>query len=106
MPKTYYYCELCNYMCDTHYFHLTHSVSKEHIKKCNSYKINLLKDEHTLNVFRKILLDETGIDYKKNNDLSDAVIMYLTNYKITFEQIQEIKEKNKNFEISLTNSNN
>ena len=34
MPKTYYYCELCDYVCDTHYFHLTHEGSKEHIKKC------------------------------------------------------------------------
>ena len=103
MPKKYYYCELCDYLCDTNYFHITHDGSKEHITKCNSYKNNLLKDEYTLGVFRKVLLDETGIDYKNNDDLSDAVIMYLSNYKITFEQIQEIREKNKIFEISLNN---
>ena len=36
MPKTYYYCELCDYVCDTHYFHITHDGSKEHIMKCNN----------------------------------------------------------------------
>ncbi len=49
MPKTYYYCELCDYACDTHYFHLTHESSFDHIKKCNNYKNNLLKDEYTKN---------------------------------------------------------
>ena len=105
MPKTYYYCELCDYVCDTHYFHLTHEGSNEHIKKCNSYKNNLLKDDYTLGVFRKVLLDEIGIDYKKNEELCNAVIMYLTNYKITWEQIQKIKEKNKRFEMSLLKDN-
>jgi len=103
MPKTYYYCELCDYICDTYYFHLTHESSKEHIKKCNAYKNNLLKDEYTLGVFRKVLLDETDIDYKKNEELCNAVIMYLTNYKISWEQIQKIKEKNQQFEMSLLN---
>ena len=105
MPKTYYYCELCDYVCDTYYFHLTHEGSKEHIKKCNAYKNNLLKDEYTLGVFRKVLLDEISIDYKKNDELCDAVIMYLTNYKITWEQIQKIKEKNQQFEMSLLKDN-
>ena len=103
MPKTYYYCELCDYICDTHYFHITHDGSKEHIKKCNNYKLNLMKDEYTLGVFHKVLLDETSIDYKNNIDLCDAVIMYLSNYKITIEQIQQIREKNKEFEMSLLN---
>lgn len=104
MPKSYYYCELCDYVCDTYYFHLTHDCSKEHIEKCNSYKSNLIKDDYTLKVFKKILLDETGIEYKKNTNLCDAVIMYLSNYKITMEQIQKIRDKNKEFEINLKNN--
>ena len=109
MPKTYYYCELCDYMCDTHYFHLTHEGSKEHIRKCNMYKNNLLKDEYTLGIFRKVLLDETGTEYKNNDELCNEVIMYLTNYKITWEQIEKIREKNKQFEMQIlrdTNANN
>jgi hypothetical protein len=105
MPRTYYYCELCDYMCDTHYFHLTHEGSKDHIRKCINYKSNLIKDDYTLGVFRKVLLDETGVDYKNNTDLCDAVIMYLSNYKITYEQIQKIKNKNKQFEMSLLKDN-
>ena len=105
MPKTYYYCELCDYMCDTHYFHLTHGGSKDHVRKCNNYKLNLIKDEYTLGVFRKVLLDETGIDYKKNDELCDAIIMYLTNYKITSEQIEKLRDKNKQFEMSLLKDN-
>jgi len=105
MPRTYYYCELCDYMCDTHYFHLTHEGSKDHIRKCINYKSNLIKDDYTLGVFRKVLLDETGVDYKNNTDLCDAVIMYLSNYKITYEQIQKIKNKNNQFEMSLLKDN-
>jgi replication initiation and membrane attachment protein DnaB len=82
-------------MCDTHYFHLTHENSKDHIKKCSLYKKNLLNDEYTLGVFRKVLLDEIGIDYKKTDELCEAVIMYLTNYKITWEQIQQLRNKNR-----------
>lgn len=106
MSKKYYYCELCDYMCDTYYFHITHEKSKEHIEKCNKYKLNLIKDECTINIFKKVLLDETNITYKNNEELCDAVIMYLTNYKITWEQIQKIREKNKEFELSLLKNNN
>lgn len=101
MSKKYYYCELCDYMCDTYYFNITHQGSNEHIKKCEKYKKNLKNDEYTIGSFRKILLDETGIEYKKNDELCDAVVMYLTNYKITFEQIQQIRNKNKEFEMKL-----
>lgn len=104
MSKKYYYCELCDYVCDTYYFHLTHQVSKEHLNKCNRYKQNLKNDEYTLGTFRKILFDETGIEYKKNDDLCDDIIMCLSNYKITIEQIKEIREKNKQFEMSILSS--
>jgi len=101
MPKTYYYCELCDYMCDTHYFHLTHTNSKDHLEKCKKYKDNIIQDEETLNVFRKLLLDETKIEYKNNDELCETVIMYLSNYKLPLEQIQQLKNKNKQFEASL-----
>jgi hypothetical protein len=45
------------------------------------------------------------MDYKKNDQLCDAVIMYLSNYKITYEQIQKIRNKNKQFEMSLLKDN-
>jgi len=101
MPKTYYYCELCDYMSDTHYFHVTHSNSKDHLDKCKKYKDNIIQDEETLNIFRKLLLDETKIEYKNNNELCDTVIMYLSNYKLPFDKIQQLKIKNKQFETSL-----
>ena len=101
MSKKFYYCELCDYVCDTYYFHLTHESSNEHLLKCNKYRLNLIKDEYTLENFRKILLDETNIDYKDNNELCNSVIMYLTNYKITSDQIKQIRDKNKDFENSL-----
>jgi hypothetical protein len=53
----------------------------------------------------KILLDETGIKYKNKEELCNAIIMYLTNYKITYEQIKEIRDKNKEFEMKLINEN-
>ena len=99
MSKKYYYCELCDYMCDTYYFYLSHEGSSIHVNKCIKYRDNLKKDEYTMGVFRKILNDETGIEYKNNDELCDAVIMYLTNYKITFEQIKQLREKNKEFEM-------
>ena len=101
--KKYYYCELCDYICDTYYFHITHENSKEHIEKCNKYKINLIKDKYSIDVFKKILLDETGINYKNDEELCNAVIMYLTNYKITYEQIQQIRDKNKQLEMQIIN---
>lgn len=105
MSKKYYYCELCDYICDTHYFHLTHEGSRDHINKCNKYKKNLINDEYSLGVFRKTLLDETGINYKNNDELCNTIIMYLSNYKITLEQINQIRDKNKQFEMTLINSN-
>jgi hypothetical protein len=88
-------------MCDTHYFHLTHTNSKDHLEKCKKYKDNIIQDEETLNVFRKLLLDETKIEYKNNDELCETVIMYLSNYKLPLEQIQQLKNKNKQFEASL-----
>lgn len=111
MPKTYYYCELCDYMCDTHYFHVTHVSSKDHLNKCKKYKDNIIQDEQTLNVFRKLLLDvsesadETKIEYN-NDELCETVIMCLSNYKLPLEQIQQIKLKNKQFETSIQSDNN
>jgi hypothetical protein len=104
--KKYYFCELCDYMGDTYYFHLTHQNSNSHKNKCSKYKENLKKDEYTLGVFRKILLDETGIEYKSIDELCEAIIMYLTNYKINYDQIKEIRDKNKEFEMKLMNESN
>lgn len=101
MSKKYYYCELCDYMIDTYYFHINHQNSNIHKSKCVMYKENLKKDEYTLDTFSKILLDETGIKYKNKEELCNAIIMYLTNYKITYEQIKEIRDKNKEFELKI-----
>jgi len=103
MSKKYYYCELCDYMCDTYYFHVSHTGSINHMIKCDSYKNNLIKDDNTLEVFRKILKDETNIEYQNNKELCNKVIMYLSNHKLTFEQIKEIKNKNNEFEIKIMN---
>jgi replication initiation and membrane attachment protein DnaB len=104
--KKYYFCELCDYIGDTYYFHLTHQDSSHHKNKCKKYKENLKKDEYTLGLFRKILLDETCIEYKNTDELCEAIIMYLTNYKITYDQIKEIRDKNKEFEMKLINESN
>ena len=97
--KHYYYCEICDYMSDAMFHHCTHLNSNTHLKKCNKYKTQLKSEKEHLNVFAGILKDYLNFTPKNDDELCDKSIELITNYKLPIDKINEIKQRNKEFEM-------
>ena len=97
--KHYYYCEICDYTSDAMFHHCTHLNSNTHIKKCNNYKTQLKSEKEQLKAFADILKDSLNFTSKNDNEICDKTIELITNYKLPIDKINEIKQRNKEFEM-------
>ena len=104
--KCFYYCEICDYMSDAIFHHSTHLNSSIHLKKCNKYKEQLKSEKEHLDAFKGILKEYLNFTPRNEDELCDKSIELITNYKLPIEKINEIKQRNKEFEmIEIKNSN-
>lgn len=102
--KNYYYCELCDYISDSYFQNVTHKSSSKHLIKCSKYKMDLKNDVKTIDEFYKILKEETGVAPKDDNETIDNTIELLSSFKIPIYKINEIRERNKEFEKYINSS--
>lgn len=97
--KHYYYCEICDYTSDAMFHHYTHLNSNIHLKKYNNYKTQLKLDKEHLKAFSTILKDYLNFTAKNDDELCDKSLELITNYKLPIDKINEIKQRNKEFEM-------
>ena len=98
--KLYYYCEICDYTSDAMFHHFTHLSSSIHLKKFNKYKTQLILEKDHLTAFRGILKEHLNFVPINDEELCDKSIELITNYKLPIEKINEIKQRNKEFEMT------
>lgn len=97
--KHYYYCEICDYTSDAMFHHYTHLNSNIHLKNCTKYKTQLKLEKDHLVAFAHILKEYLNFVPKNDDELCEKSIELITNYKLPIDKINEIKQRNKEFEM-------
>jgi hypothetical protein len=99
-----FYCEICDHISTKHYLHSTHDRCSSHIQNCLKYKKELSSKPQEVELLKNVLRQKMNYVPVNINDFTIQIVKFLSNQRLSNDDIKEIRNRKKEDEQLLNPS--